>query len=178
MEPTYVEQLGVESKKVGDALRFSALVLSRLRRLPYAAHFRDCVRYYGRALGEADWATSYILLWQALEAATGTSKMKYDATIRRASFMFDDVEYHKQVLDILKTCRNEIVHAQNDPTSLESRLYLLKRYVESALRFHLAHAGDFHSLEEAGHFLDLPSNTAVLNRRLRLLEKAATFRES
>jgi len=175
-EPNYVAPLDLESRKITSAIEFSESAISRLRRLPYAGDFKDWVRYYGRALGESDWAVSFILLWQALESATGTSRAKYESTVRRASFLFDDVEYSKQVLDSLRNCRNEIVHAQNDPTGLETRLYMLKRYVEAVLVFHLRHASDFDTVDEAGQFLDLPASTKELGKRLRLIEKAANFR--
>lgn len=175
-EPNYVHPSDIESRRIGSALEFSASALSQLRRLRYAKEFKDWVCYYGHALGQSDWAVSFILLWQALESTTGTSRAKYESTVRRASFLFDDVEYSKRVLDSLRNCRNELVHAQNDPTDLETRLYILKRYVEAALVFHLSHAGDFESVEEACQFLDLPSSARELDKRLRMVKKAAKFR--
>lgn len=176
-EPTYVAPLRIVEDRMPAAVDFGKFVFDRLAKVPYRDQYRDWARCYGRSLSEANWATSYILLWQALEAVTGTSKMKYETTIRRAAFLYDDVEYHRRVLQDLRDCRNELVHAQQDPTGLETRLYVLKRYVESALVFHLGHAGDFKSLDEAGHFLDLPTGKEVLRRRLVLVEKAAKYRQ-
>jgi hypothetical protein len=175
-EPNYVLPLDLRSRQVADAVELSELVIRRLRRLPYADAFKDWVRYYGRALGESDWAVSFILLWQALESITGTVQARHDATVRRAAFIFDDVEYSRRVLDNLRNCRNAIVHAQNDPTALETRLYILKRYVEEALMFHVRHVGNFDSVDEAAQFLDLPASSKELSRRVRLVKKAARFR--
>ncbi len=175
-EPTYVVPVRRIARDVDLAVQYSSKVRRRLHRLPYAEAWRGWVRNYGRALGEANWQSSYVLLWQALEAATGTPRVSNDVTVRRAAFLHDDVGYHSSVLDVLRRNRNNYVHAQEDPKCLESRLYLLKRYVEVTLEFHLAHAGDFETPSEAGEFLDLPATPRDLRRRLRLAEKAARFR--
>lgn len=175
-EPNYVLPADIESRKIGRALEFATSALARLRRLRYANEFKNWVRFYGRALSQPDWTVSYILLWQALESATGTHRAKFESPVRRASFLFDDVEYSRRVLENLRGCRNELVHAQVDLAEPEARLYILKGYVEAALVFHLAHAGYFESVEEAGQFLDLPSCSKELGKRLRLVKKAVKFR--
>lgn len=175
-EPNYVLPSDIVGRKVDAGLEFSLAALPLLKRLPYAGEFRDWVRYYGRAAGESDWSVSFILLWQALESVTVTSRAKYDSTVRRASFLYDDVDHAKRVLDNLRNCRNELVHSQADPANLETRLYMLKRYVEDLLEFHLRHAGDFESPDDAGQFLDLPASARELTKRLKLVAKAAEFR--
>lgn len=174
-EPSYLVPLDSIRKDVPRAVTFAAAVTPRVNRLPYADEFRDWVRYYSRALSEADWGIAYIMLWQALEAATGT-KSKSDDTIRRAAFLLDDPDYHRRVLRNLGECRNRLVHAQTDPTHLETRLYVLKRYVEAALVFHLSFAGKFSSLHDACIFLQLPSNEHELRERLRMVQRAVKFR--
>jgi len=177
-EPNYVGGSDIFRGEFDSPLRFANSVRERFAKLTYSAYIKDCVRYYGRATGEADWASSFMLLWQALESVTDTSRSGYAGTVRRAAFLFDDVVYHTEVLEDLRRCRNELVHQQRDPASLESKMYILKRYVEAGLVFHAAHAGHFRSLEEAGQFLDLPSDPKLLRRRLDILEKAAKFRKS
>lgn len=175
-EPNYVTPLELENKKVFNGLAFAESALRLLVRLPYRSCFHDWIRYYGRALEQADWSVSFILLWQVLEAATGTTSAKYETTVRRASFLYGDFEYARRVLSNLRDCRNEIVHSQSDPADIETRLYVLKRFVEAVLVFHLQHAGSFDCLEHATLFLDLPANSADLERRLRLVQKAGKFR--
>lgn len=175
-EPGYVTPLKLERGKMQTALDFCAAVVSRLKKLPYGQEFKSWVRYYGRALGEPDRAASYMMLWQALESATVTTHAKYDSTVKRAAFLYDDVDYAKHVLESLRTCRNDLVHRQNAPTQLETRLYILKRYVETALAFHIRHAGDFECAHDAGQFLDMPASTQELDKRLAMVKKAAKFR--
>jgi hypothetical protein len=177
-EPGYVGGSDIFRGDFSSLLHFVSAVRGRLGRITYSDYLKDCIRYYGRATGEADWTLSFMLLWQALESVTDTCRRGYADTVRRAAFLFGDVTYHTSVLEDLRRCRNELVHQQRDPASLESKMYILKRYVEAGLLFHLGHAGHFRSLEEAGQFLDLPSDSKLLRRRLELIAKAAQFRES
>lgn len=175
-EPGFIAPLKPQSKPIPDALDFCERALHRLARVPYAARYKDWIRFYGRAMGERNWTTSFILLWQTLESVTATANAKYDMTVRRASFLYDDFELSRRVLENLRVCRNALVHAQIDYSDMEHRMYMLKRHVEHLLVFHLQHAGDFATVDEAGQFLDLPASANDLRKRLGLVAKAARFR--
>lgn len=174
--PDYVGARKVYSSDFRWVVKFANDIRCRIDRLKYAKRLKDCVRYYGRAMSESNWLLAFSLLWQALEAATNASPGGSKHTVRRASFLFDDIEYHTKVLEDLQTCRNELVHAQKDPKSLETKIYILKRYIEAAIVFHASYAGQFESLDEAVQFLDLPTDPTLLKRRLWLVESAKRFR--
>ena len=53
--------------------------------------------------------TLHLRLWATLEKLTDTEE-SYKATIKRASFLFEDRDYCQQVLRHLKDYRNRFVH--------------------------------------------------------------------
>lgn len=147
-----------------------------LRRIPYRSSVETWIRSYNSALDDAMFDTSYLLLWKALEAMTCTTYDSHNVTVRRASALFYDREYHRALLSHLGEFRNRLVHAGDDMSASESKLYSLKGYVESVLLFHVMNGSDFATLSEAVEYLDLPSSSEELKRRLRLLQKAARMR--
>lgn len=177
-EPNYLAALPVKSLGANaDRLtRFAGTTRQRLQRLPYRRKVEDYIRFYGRALDERDWSTSFIRLWQALEAATNTVNETYKVTVRRAAFIYRDHSYHTEVLDHLREYRNRLVHADGESKTIESKLYLLKMYVEDIIMFHVENGRGFSSLAEVSEFLDLPASSSEVTRRLRLLETARRLR--
>jgi hypothetical protein len=125
--------------------------------------FNSLLRYV-RALDERDLTSSFLKLWSLLEDLTATST--YEKTIRRATFMLKDREYHESVLKYLRTWRNRIVHEGDYTHESEQFAYLLKHYVERLLFFLIQHAKTFASLDEFGSFLQLPAEPNVLEVRI------------
>ena len=52
--------------------------------------------------------------------------------------MYEDQDYHFQVLQQLRNHRNSSVHYDKESTDIETYLYRIKGYVESAIGFHVA----------------------------------------
>ena len=97
-------------------------------------------------------------------------------TAATSAFIATDSEAVVAVLNHLRESRNALVHSSDDSSNIESKLFLLKRYVETAIIFHAASAGRFSDLGEVTEFLDLPLEESQIRERLRLLEKASRFR--
>jgi hypothetical protein len=173
--PLKVKRLGDKADRVSS---FAAEARRRMARVAYRDVLEDWVRTYDGALDERDFTKSFILLWRALEESTHTGVAPYTVTVNRASSLYSDREYHKDVLEHLRLFRNRLVHSGGESESLESNLYRLKGYVEQMLLFHIFQGNGFASLDEATDFLDLPASDAELSQRLALLQKAVRMRRA
>jgi len=143
---------------------FERWLRGNLKKCPMRNQIIDLLLRYVRALDERDLNSSFLKLWSVLEGLTSTTS--YDKTIRRATFILKDREYHESVLDYLRTWRNRIVHEGDYAHESERFVYLLKQYVEHLLRFLTEHPTTFRSLDEFGTFLHLPADRNILKTRI------------
>lgn len=177
-EPDYVGAISPTrlGKKADRMTRWTRALRRALLRSSYRATVESWIRSYNGALDNPVFNTSYLLLWRALEAMTCTTNDPAKVTVRRASAVFAERDYHSNVLRHLGDFRNRIVHAGADMEAGETRLYGLKKYVETLLAFQVMNSSEFSSPQEAAEFLDLPASEDEIRRRLRLLRRAARYR--
>jgi len=157
--------------------RFLIFIRRKLSKINYREQLENIIRLYYRSLNEYDWSTSFIRLWQVLEAATNTQKDGYKTTIERTAFLFSNYEFHKSILNQLRQLRNSLVHQAFEPSTIESNLVLLKNYVEQIILFHLNLAGNFKSIEDSAIFLGLPHSKDEILLKIQLLKKALKLRK-
>ncbi len=146
-----------------------------LKRSSYGLELADAIRRYTRALDQTYWEDSFLRLWGVLERLTDTGKEGYPVTIKRASFLFAEREFHRQMLSHLRDHRNRTVHAGRDSDNIETLVYQLKRYVEALIEFHLRNIFRFDSLRSAAEFMDLPHDIALLSDKIKQLSNARKF---
>jgi hypothetical protein len=151
---------------------------TRLAKKSYRADIEDAIRGYTRALDLRDFNTAFLALWGLLEKLTSTLLDTYKITIRRTLFLFQEREYHQQILNHLRNYRNRAVHAGEETEEIETLLIQLKFYVEQLLFFHIYNKLGFSSMPEAAEFMDLPHDTSVLKKQIKLLEKAVRFHKA
>lgn len=151
--------------------------IKKLELIPYSSTLKDSLLRYVRALDEKDQNTALIRLWGAVEVLAAPSENNYDLVTRRCAFLFEEYEYHKQVLEHLREYRNANVHAGDQSERAKSNCFQLQFYFRQLVVFHLRNQGEFSSLDEANMFLDLPVNQDSLKNRMKLLEKALKFRQ-
>lgn len=176
-EPDYRGPLKVHDPRVDiDRLyRFQDKIRRLLKKCRYRSTIEAAILRYTRALDLIDWEGAFLRLWGVLEQLTFTEKDRYDVTIKRASFLFRDREYTKQVLNHLRDYRNRAVHAGEACNEIETFMYQLKNYVEVLLEFHISNRFGFKNLIEVSQFLDSPRDSSDLNSRLQLLRNAQKF---
>jgi len=156
--------------------RFEGYVRRDLKRVPYREDLETAIINYGRALDLSDWNAAFLQLWSVLEALTFTEKERYDVTIRRASFIWRENRFHRQILLHLRDLRNSFVHENSGDDEIETLMYDLKRYVEALIQFHLAVGKKFSDKTEMKDFLQLSQDVDTLDHKLRLFNKAKRFR--
>jgi len=176
-QPQYQGPESVYSEKanINNLYKFTGHV----RKLMHACRYKDAIEKgiirYVRALDARDLDDSFLRLWGTLEYLTDTGFDSYKVTIRRAAYLFSDREYASQVLSHLKDNRNKSVHAGSSSDDIEVLLYQLKRYVEALIQFHIRNKYSFTSLSDAAEFMDLPSDTHLLEQKIIKLSYAKKF---
>lgn len=137
---------------------------------------RDAVIRYVRAFDGRD--KNYVLqkTWAALESILATNENNTDLVVRRCSFLYSDRDYHRQVLEHIKSYRNRSVHTGRVLDNPNDQCYQVQHYFRQALIFHVANARVFVDLKEANGFLDMPDKISELERKQFLVEKALNFR--
>jgi len=115
---------------------FESNIRKKLKNHLYRSQIEIILRRYTRALDTWDLYTSFINLWSLLEQLTSTEKKPYRVTINRTLFIFEDKDYHRQILKHLRNYRNELVHSGYQSEKIETLVFQLKIYVEHLLFFH------------------------------------------
>lgn len=163
-------------KDYTDICRFTNNVRKCLKSSYYNKDLESSILMYVQALDLQDWEAAFLGLWRGLEKLTHTTGVdSYATTVRRASFLYSDREYHKQILTHLKDYRNRYVHSGSSNSDIEICMYQLKRYVEDAIEFHLGNSSRFESMSLAAEFMDLPDDQKTLDRRINSMKYAKQY---
>ncbi len=180
-EPSYLEPTALFTRQAefDEILKFTQSFRKHLGRSSYQSELIAITLRYARALDTRDLNDAFLKLWGVLETLTGTGlgNTTYKEAIRRAAFIVPhhDYDYSLQVLTYLKDFRNKFVHAGSESDEIESLLFLLKRYVEILLEFHLGNSFRFNSIVDACNFMDMPNDKKILNERMKILNFARKF---
>ncbi|MCS4180170.1 hypothetical protein GGQ07_001610 [Salinibacter ruber] len=173
-----------EYEKLRD---FEQDIRGLLRGHPYRKDLDELLLRYVGALDKRSMASTHLSLWSLLESLTG-SPHGHETVADRALFLWPDDGIQGQMLKHLQWQRNQYVHEDSRREDMETMVFLLKRYVEELLLYHLNSGQDHSSLEEAAQFLDHPRNQetlraqidqkkAALERRLDVSESYDDWRE-
>jgi len=132
----------------------------------------NAILLYNAALDSYSFDTAFIKLWATLELLTGTGRAGYDITVKRTAFIFKDVEAIKAHLNILRDCRNNIVHKGYMEGQKEILLYDLKLYVEWLIDFLLWNVKDLKDFGEIKQLLDsCPDKRGIVQSKKKLENK-------
>jgi hypothetical protein len=153
----------------------SQWALRRIRASKYGEKIVAALLRFVRALDESDANTAFLRLWSALESLTTPDQAHYDSLVKRSSFLFQETEYHCQLLEHLREYRNATVHAGEESERARTHCFQLQLYFVNMIWFHLRNAGEFSSLGEANEFLDFSVDKTDLKNKLRLTKKAIKF---
>jgi len=132
----------------------------------------NAILLYNAALDSHSFDTAFIKLWATLELLTGTGRDRYDITVKRTAFIFKDAEAIKGHLNILKDCRNNIVHKGYMEGQKEILLNDLKLYVEQLIGFFLWNVKGLKNFGEIKQLLDSCPDKKVLENKLRINKMA------
>lgn len=150
-------------------------MLTDLRSSPLRVELEDAMVGYVRALDGFDQNAAFLSLWTVIERLVSPGRADFNAFVQRCAFLFEDGEFHTEVLKHLKQYRNEFVHAGRSTAQAKSHCYELQFYFRALVDFHLGQRKFFTTLADANAMLDLPPNPAELRRQLRVIAKALKF---
>lgn len=146
-----------------------------LRQSRLRAEAEEALIRYCRALDDRDWVNSFKQLWSKLEYCTGSSRMNYDHTIKRAASAFGDYQYFLEMGKHLRDRRNALVHARYEEPQAEILLFQLKRLVEPTLVRLVRNSPRFDSIEDFGSYLEQPRDMEMLKRKSHVLISAIKY---
>lgn len=149
--------------------------LSKLNKSNYGRTIKDSLLRYVRALDEREHNSALIRLWGALECIASPSDSNKDGIPRRCAFLFEESEFHQQILEHLREHRNQSVHAGEESERAKTYCYQIQFYFRELILFHLRRSDDFQTLAEANQFLDLPAKPSDLQKKIDLYKKALEF---
>lgn len=150
--------------------------LDKLEICKYDRELKDSLLRFVRALDEKDANSAAIRLWGALEVLACPGGAKYDKIVKRCAFVFDEPEYHEQVLENLREYRNGTIHAGDQSQRAKTFCYQMQFYFRNLFLFHLYWAGKFVTLDEANTFLDLPTEKSKLLFQKQQIDEAIKYR--
>jgi hypothetical protein len=157
-------------------MKESSLIRGKHRRDQYASEFRSMFVRYARALDGLDFDATFLKLWSLLELLTVTTKARYDQTIDRALFVFQEQDLNRVRLEHLRDYRNAAVHNAMSTSLVHNSLWQLKEFVDELIRFHIMWSDRFETWADAGAFLDLPREAEALKKRLATTRVALKYR--
>jgi len=180
-EPLYHPANAFDLAQILPRLQKADVRLRRqLARHPYGDQLKPVFVRYARALDGIDFDGSFLKLWGLLEYLTHTVGRRYDDTVSRALWLFEDRPFHREILEHLREYRNERVHFDRGRDTIEVFVYQLKGYVEALIFYHVRHGARFGSCTDAAEALALPAEESDLKanitryRRVLSIHRALT----
>jgi hypothetical protein len=144
-EPSYMIERNPAVTEWNTVERFRPKLHRLVSKCPYKTELREGLIRYGCALDLSDHESAFIKLWSVLELLTA-SEGRHDDVVRRCSFLCDDVEIHRLILQQLRQRRNDIVHSSLESARTSQMLFQLRRFVETLISFHMRNSVHFKDL--------------------------------
>ncbi|MFH7564534.1 hypothetical protein [Oceanimonas smirnovii] len=175
-DPIFKYRRAYSSRNI-DVLKYNLnWSLSRLESCPYNNQMQKSLLRYVNALDDSNHNSAMIQLWGAIESLAAPSEGNYDSVIKRCAFLFEESQYHEQILEHLRMHRNSSIHEGTSSNMSKTYCFQLQFYFRELVLFHLRESGNFNNLNEANAFLSLPSNSELLLVQKKLIDKAVKFR--
>ena len=151
--------------------------MRKLAGLPYSDALVDLLSRYASALESTNLEVAFLHLWGVLERVTNTVGARYDDTIRRAIWPFQDRQLAKEFLMAVRCRRNQYVHAARSGDDSDQIAYMAKSIVDPHLRRLIRNDFGVSSLEEYSQCLTLPTSIEALEKQHRQLGRALAMRK-
>lgn len=178
-EPNYKQAIifELQDKQVKLFTKNVKWCIEQLGKCRYSDKLNNALLRYVRAFDEKDQNVALLQIWGSLESLTAYEENNKGNLPKRCSFLYEDSEYHKQILEHLREYRNQSVHAGVRGEEVKHYCYQLQGYFFQLILFHLHRVNEFETLSEANHFLDQPVKLEELEKKQKVLEKVIKFRK-
>jgi len=176
--PESQSMLKIEASTIKKGSKIlNLLTLIRESNLEYYNLLTNSMIQYIKALDSMDLTNSLPLIWGAIETIIKkNNENKYDVFINRCAFLYSDHFYVKNLLELIKEHRNNFVHNGTENIRL-TKLFLieLEKIYKSLFLFHINHASNQRSFEDAIELLSLPVEMTALKNKKKIIEQAIVF---
>lgn len=175
-DPEYfVNDTRIDLSQKNEVFIYANEIRKLLKKHYYKKDIERAIQMYVKSLDYRNYNMVLTSLWSVLEHLTNTLKYGYDRTIKRTIFLFEDKEYHQEVLEHLRHLRNSNVHMGSNSGENDIHLFQLDFYVRRLLLSHLYNPFKFKSIEEFAKFLDLNTDINKLKDDVTLLNTGIKF---
>lgn len=179
-QPEYQQPLAVfnNSTTISKLFDYEKKVRILIRDHKYKSDIEKLIIRYVQAGDLYNFQDSFIRFWGLLETLTGKKFHTHDDVIKKTIFLYSntDNEYLRQLLNILKEFRNEAVHLGSNSKNIETLVFILKKFVEALLYFHINNKFKFNSLHEATEFFELTQSQDMFKKQMKRLQNLKKFR--
>lgn len=177
-DPSYSYAKPFSSKDISIIAKNVKFIISNLDKLNrrYKLILTEGLLRYVRAFDEQNQNVAVMRSWSALESIAAPNESNCDSVTRRCAFLFDESEYHKQILEHLREYRNRNVHAGEESKKAKNHGFQIQRYFKQLILFHIRNSYFFDSIQDTNNFLDLPTNEVSLLKNKKIIDKALKFR--
>ncbi len=174
-EPSYQETDVFRFKNAEHIKKNLRYALRRMTLSKFGKEIAESLIRYARALDDADPNTAFLRLWGAFESLLTPVRADYDVLVDRCCFLFQDFEYHRQVLMHLREYRNASVHAGQETTQARTNCFLLQSYYRHVFWFLIERSLSYRSLSEVHDFLSLSNDLNYLKQKRQLFDRAIKY---
>lgn len=174
-EPSYRESAIHKFNKPEIVKKNLRYATRRIKLSKFGKDIAESLIRYARALDDPDPNTAFLRLWGAFESLLTPGRADYDALVNRFCFLFQDSNYHRQVLMHLREYRNASVHAGQETDQARTNCFLLQNYYRHLFWFLIAQSLSFATLAEVNEFLSMPDDLYLLKKQRQLIDKAIKY---
>lgn len=143
----------------------------QIAKFPKPQEIENLLVRYVNALDHAVHDIAYLHIWSIIEKITDTIGAKYDETVARASRIFPDAAFVREIIASLRLRRNEIVHAGKQAQSRDQAVNLIKSIVDPHFISLIRNDFGVASLQEYAEVLALPTDRTTLRKRWKQYDK-------
>jgi hypothetical protein len=143
----------------------------------YGDRIKKAIIGYCQALDINNHQESFLRLWSLVEYITFTDSGTSDLAIRRICSLYSDTVATKAILEYFREIRNSWVHAGIIFNNALQNIFLIKRYIEKVISFHVQKGIHFPSINEAMLFLDLPFDNSEIRSRIKIHQACLKYRK-
>lgn len=171
-EPNFISVNNATLKKPEILLENTDFFLNTISGHKDKALLTEGVVRYARSLDEKDQNTAVVKLWATLETLLTNGESNCNGISRRISFLFEEYNYHIQILEHIREYRNSNIHSGLENQNAKSFAFQLQFYFYRLMVFYIKSVDDFPRIEQTNKFLDSPKDTGRIKEEIAKLEIA------
>jgi len=173
-EPSFVgdqKLFEADTRKWARIERHRRWAARRIRAVPYGADLKGLLGRYVQALDSPNLDVAFLHMWSLIEKMTGTVGARYDDTVRRAVRLMPDRDIRVEMIEAVRSRRNQYVHSARSADDRDQIAYMVKSFVDLHLVSLFRNDFGVASIAEYGEILGLSVESDSLAKRCKKLAR-------